>query len=106
MDEREFETLAEQTLRDFMARIEDALDVDVDLRGGILTIEFDDGRQYVLNKHGPNKQLWLSSPLSGASHYDHDATTGGWRSTRGGPPLADLLAAELAQLSGAEITFD
>jgi frataxin len=106
MDEREFETLAEQTLRDFMARIEDALDVDVDLLGGILTIEFDDGRQYVLNKHGPNKQLWLSSPLSGASHYDHDATTGGWRSTRGGPQLADLLAAELAQLSGAEITFD
>jgi len=106
MDEREFETLAEQTLRGFMARIEDALDVDVDLRGGILTIEFDDGRQYVLNKHGPNKQLWLSSPLSGASHYAHDATTGGWRSTRGGPPLADLLAAELAQLSGAEITFD
>lgn len=106
MDEREFETLAEQTLRGFMARIEDALDVDVDLRGGILTIEFDDGRQYVLNKHAPNKQLWLSSPLSGASHYDHDAATGGWRSTRGGPPLADLLAAELAQLTGAEITFD
>ena len=41
-----------------------------------------------------------------ASHYDHDAATGGWRSTRGGPPLADLLAAELAQLTGAEIAFD
>ena len=106
MDEREFETLAEQTLRAYMARIEDALDVDVDLRGGILTIELDDGRQYVLNKHAPNRQLWLSSPLSGASHYDRDAATGGWRSTRGGPPLADLLAAELAQLTGAEISFE
>jgi frataxin len=106
MDEREFETLAEQTLRAFMARIEDSLDVDVDLRGGILTIELDDGRQYVLNKHAPNRQLWLSSPLSGASHYGHDPATGGWRSTRGGPPLAELLAAELAQLTGADIAFD
>jgi frataxin len=106
MDEREFETLAEQTLRAYLARIEDSLDVDVDLRGGIMTIELDDGRQYVLNKHAPNRQLWLSSPLSGATHYDRDAATGGWRSTRGGPPLADLLAAELAQLTGADIAFD
>jgi frataxin len=106
MDEREFETLAEQTLRAYLARMEDALDVDVDLRGGILTIELDDGRQYVLNKHAPNKQLWLSSPVSGASHYNYDPASRGWLSTRDGPPLADLLAAELAQVTGAEIAFD
>ena len=105
MDEREFETLAERTLRGYATRIEDALEVDVDLRGGILTIELDDGRQYVLNKHAPNKQLWLSSPLSGASHYTYDPATHGWLSTREGPPLADLLAAELAQLTGADIAF-
>ncbi len=106
MDERAFETLAEETLRGFMARIEDAIGADVDLRGGVLTIEFDDGRQYVINKHAPNRQIWLSSPLSGASHYGWDETARAWRSTRGGAALADLLATELAQISGADIRFD
>ena len=106
MDERAFETLAEETLRGFMTRIEDALDADVDLRGGILTIELDDGRQYVVNKHAPNRQIWLSSPLSGASHYAWDEAARAWRSTRGGAILADVLAAELAQISGSDIRFD
>lgn len=106
MDERAFETLAEETLRALMARLEDSLAADIDLRGGILTIEFDDGRQYVVNKHAPNRQIWLSSPVSGASHYAWDEAARAWRSTRGGAILADVLATELAQASGSDISFD
>lgn len=108
MDQSAFETKADQTLRAILVRIEDALadHVEADLRGGILTIEFEDGRQYVLNRHGATRQLWLSSPVSGASHYDHDEATGTWRSTRGHGSLTALLAAELAAATGAAIDFD
>ena len=80
MDDSTFESLADRTLARLQTQIEDALDnVDVDLRGGILTLELEDGRQYVINKHMPNHQIWLSSPISGAAHFDHDPATGGWQ---------------------------
>jgi frataxin len=106
MDEHAFDTLAERTLQHLFARIDAELaDADVDLRGGILTIALDDGRQYVINKHGPNRQIWMSSPVSGASHYEHDAASGEWRSTRGGDPLLPRLARELAELTGTAIAL-
>jgi frataxin len=109
MDESSFETLADRTLADLQARIETALedmDADVDLRGGILTIELEDGRQYVINKHAPNRQIWLSSPISGAGHYSHDGASGQWRSTRGSEVLHEVLAAELTTIAGRAVTFD
>lgn len=107
MDERAFETLADRTLQHLFAQIEAELgDVaDVDLRGGILTIVLDDGRQYVINKHAPNRQIWMSSPISGASHYEHDAASGGWRSTRGGEMLGPCLSEELAALTGTAVAL-
>jgi frataxin len=107
MDESAFETLADRTLADLQTRIEDAAeDADVDLRSGILTVEFDDGRQYVINKHMPNRQIWLSSPISGAMHFNHDPATGKWRSTRGSEVLHEVLAAELGTITGHTVTFD
>lgn len=108
MDESAFHTLADQTLNRLQTAIEAALgeDLAVDLRGGILTLELDDGRQYVINKHAPTRQIWLSSPVSGAGHFAHDAATGTWRSTRGGAVLTELLAAELATATGRAVGLD
>jgi frataxin len=107
MDDSNFETLADRALAAFQTQIEDTLDdVDVEMRDGILTLELEDGRQYVINKHRPNRQIWLSSPVSGAAHFDYDAATNQWRSTRGGPPLAERLATELTSLTGHSISFD
>ena len=38
---------------------------DADLQAGVLTIEGARGT-WLLNKHAPTRQIWLSSPLSGA----------------------------------------
>lgn len=107
MDEREFETLADRTLRDLQVLLEDLLgdDADVDLRGGILTIELDDGRQFVLNKHAPNRQIWLSSPVSGAAHFGR-AESGVWVATRGGGVLEQILAADLGRALGRSVSLD
>jgi len=57
-----------------------ALDVEFD--SGILNIETADGGQFVINKHAPNRQIWLSSPKSGAWHFSWDEASGQWVSTR------------------------
>lgn len=103
MEEHAFEGLASATLARLAERIEDAIgdDADVDLRAGILTIELPDGAQFVVNKHGPNRQIWLSSPVSGASHYVWNGAA--WLSTRGPQRLETTLAEELAGRTGATL---
>lgn len=56
---------------------------------------------YVLNKQPPNKQIWLSSPVSGPKRYDwvvpegaHE-TEGQWIYLRDGSNLTKLLNEEL-----------
>lgn len=91
-----FESLAEAALARVFEAVEAAArdDTEVDLEGGILTIEIDGVGTYVLNKHAPMRQLWLSSPKSGAHHFAWDGAR--WLSTRGGGDLMALLANELS----------
>ena len=99
MTDTAFETRADAllaTLEEEIAAAEDA-----ELQGGILTVDGDKGT-WVVNKHAPTRQIWLSSPLSGARHFAFDAPSGQWRDTRGGPDLLSLLSAELGlSLGGA-----
>ena len=87
-----FESLADSLL----AALEEAIGDhdDAELQGGILTVEGDEGT-WIVNKHAPTRQVWLSSPLSGARHYAFDAGAGQWRDTRGGDDLLTVLSAEL-----------
>ena len=66
LDDTSFTRIATATLESFMDGIEAVLgdQADVDLEGGILTIELDAGGQYVINKHEPNRQIWMSSPIA------------------------------------------
>ncbi|MBL6959185.1 MAG: iron donor protein CyaY [Rhodospirillales bacterium] len=107
LDESSFESIAGETLDRFMDVIDDVLggDLDVDLEGGILNIELEAGGQYVINKHAPNRQIWLSSPFSGASHYEYDEAAGDWLSTRGGASLTALLEGELEKATGKTVSL-
>lgn len=105
MDDRSFAALADQTLRSLAARIEDAADgaAEVDLVDGILEIELADGRKYVINKHAPNRQIWMASPVSGAWHFAPDAGGVAWTSTRGAETLHRVLSVELSQALGRPV---
>lgn len=108
LDDGTFETLAEQTLAAIMDAVDASLGdvLDVDYQDGVLTIETDDGGCFVVNRHLPNRQIWLSSPVSGAAHFAYDEATGRWPSTRGGADLHDRLAAELAAAAGVPFSLD
>ncbi len=106
LDEGEFDRRAGATLARLADVLEDGLgdEADVDFSGGILTVTLEKGGRYVLNRHAPNRQIWLSSPRSGASHYAFDAVRGAWIGTRSGRTLAEVLAEDLGNV--AELTLD
>lgn len=108
MDQGTFERQAAAVLEDLFDKIDEQLGdvLEADYEGGILTLKLADGRTFLLNKHAPNREIWLSSPVSGAWHFASDAG-GRWRSTRavssGPDDLHTLLAAELDALTGNSV---
>jgi frataxin len=90
MSDSTFETLANSLLE----ALEEGLGDDAELQGGILTVEGEAGT-WIVNKHAPTRQIWLSSPKSGAKHYAFEAVKGVWQDTRGGADLLTTLSGEL-----------
>ncbi len=104
MNEHEFETLAERTLDAIATTVEDAApDAEVDLQGGVLSIQIEGAGVFLVNKHAPLKQLWVSSPYSGAGHFAFDGKV--WVNTRGGANMAESLGAELSRATGVTISI-
>ena len=51
--------------------VEEWSEADPTLADGVLTVKLGGGYgTYVINKQTPNKQLWLSSPVSGPARFD------------------------------------
>ena len=92
MSDSSFESMADSLLE----ALEEGLGnvADAELQGGVLTVEGDEGT-WVINKHAPTRQIWLSSPKTGAHHYAFDQGSGLWRDTRGPGDLMTILAGEL-----------
>lgn len=79
--------------------------LETDWENGNLRIDIDGKGTFLLNKHAPNEEIWLSSPLSGAWHFKQDPQ-GNWISTR--PPLRtlrELLGEELSGILAQSVHF-
>lgn len=85
-DEHRFDQTADQTLRALELALNDLDDVEADLESGILTIEFRDGKRFVLNSHRAARQIWLAAGAR-AWHFDVDLATGRWSATKTGEEL-------------------
>ena len=93
----EFMAAADRTLAAIGAALDAALaeseaDVDWSLNEGILEIECEDGSKLIVNRHVPNREIWVAAK-SGGFHFA--ARDGGWRDTRSGAELGAALAALL-----------
>jgi CyaY protein len=84
----------------------DASDADLDWRviDGILEIDCSEGDgtggKIILNRHVPNRELWLAT-RSGGFHYRN--TSGAWLNTRGGDDLREELARALEAQGGVAV---
>lgn len=101
---------AMESLTEFLENlIEDEAvdDGDVEYSAGVLTLRMGSKGTYVINKQPPNKQIWLSSPISGPKRYDYSPTTGKWYYHRDQSTLDELLNRELSDmLGGKEVKID
>lgn len=67
-----FETLITEVLENLFDQLMDQCDdlcKDLSLDTGVLTVSISDRQVFVVSKHKPTQQLWLSSPVSGAWHF-------------------------------------
>jgi len=81
---------------------------DTTLSDGVLTVKLAEFGTYVVNKQTPNKQIWLSSPVSGPARYDlvsSGENIGCWVYTHTGETLHSLLDKEIGELVGEETDF-
>ncbi|KAJ3261337.1 hypothetical protein HK103_005945 [Boothiomyces macroporosus] len=76
---------------------------DVLYSSGVMTLKLGAKGTYVLNKQPPNKQIWLSSPISGPKRFDLNGLKTKWIYSRTGISLNSLLDDELTQLLESKI---
>lgn len=73
MDETKYHIEADKCqheLLEFAENLEENHDLEAELDSGVLSIMMPDEREYVINKHTPSRQIWVSSPYSGASYFE------------------------------------
>lgn len=72
MEETEFYKKSHKKLQDLATTLEDNDRLEIDYLDGVLYINLENLSQYVLNVHLPSKQIWFSSPISGADYFYYD----------------------------------
>ncbi len=79
MNESEFNQIAEETMVAIEEAVENsAAEIDYDTISDILTLEFENGTQIIINKQAPASQLWVAA-RSGGFHFDYDEDSASWR---------------------------
>ena len=93
----DYVALADEALDTILERADELSDerddVEAELSSGVLTLKIAGAGTWVINKQVPNRQLWLSSPVSGPCRYEY--VDGTWTHTRDGSSLSELLEREL-----------
>ena len=80
----------------------DASDADLDwsLNDGVLTIDCGRDGKLIVNRHVPNREIWVAAK-SGGFHFR--AAGGAWRDSRGGEELGAALTRLLRDQAGTTI---
>ncbi|MCP4982362.1 MAG: iron donor protein CyaY [Gammaproteobacteria bacterium] len=103
MNESEFDHLAENTMTAIEDAVEDCgVDIDYDNAGGILTLEFENGSQIIVNKQTPLTQIWVAA-RSGGFHFDYDPREECWKLPSNGEELFSCLSRYCSEQAGESV---
>jgi frataxin len=80
--------------------------MDVEYSDGVVNVNLGKNGIWVINKQSPNKQIWLSSPLSGPARYDFNEQSEEWVNSRDhGIKLRDVLQEEFSKVINHPVKF-
>ena len=103
IDESAFIALTDRILDTIGAALDAAeSDLDWSENDGVLTIEFADGSRVIVNRHVPNRELWVAAKAGG---FHFRAEGGAWRDTRSGEELGTALERLLRAQGGVVVQF-
>ena len=110
-DDVAFEGISEATLEYLCEYLDECVETypeiaarfDIVLSQGVLTVKCGSFGTFVINKQGPNKQIWLSSPFSGPKRYDWDEEESQWAYR--GQTLTSLLTEDFEKVFGPTVDF-
>lgn len=105
MNETEFHHFADVTLTallDVLEASDQSGALEVEYQNGALSVILPSGKQLLISKHAPSKQLWLSSPVQGGLHFDYK--NGEWQLANG-LTLKQALMQDLAALANLKVAL-
>ncbi|KAJ3552432.1 hypothetical protein NM688_g4156 [Phlebia brevispora] len=99
-----YHAYSDETMESLLDSLEDLLDdiadpeYEVEYSSGVLTLKLGGNGTYVINKQPPNKQIWLSSPISGPKRYDYITRDKKWVYSREKRSLGEMMNSELSKI--------
>jgi iron donor protein CyaY len=110
LDEAHFYAITAATMMHIHDQLEQAFDrgdleeLDYDEGSGLLTIITQDETTFIVSRHGPSRQLWLASPVSGGLHFDYVQDAQDWV-LPDGRLLKAILADDLLKRGGIRVVL-
>jgi CyaY protein len=105
MNDSQFHHLADQLFLFLEDTFEDGEDdIECEASGNVLTLEFENRSQIVINRQEPLHEIWVASK-SGGYHFKYHQEKHVWLCTRSGAELMTLLKKECEVQSGKALNW-
>ena len=103
MNETEFHQLVDIQMQNIEEAIDDSeADIDYEVTGNVMTLEFENRSQIIINRQEPMKEIWLASK-SGGFHFK--LIDDKWTCSKTGMELFELVKEECVKHAGEEIDW-
>ncbi|MCZ4311239.1 iron donor protein CyaY [Vibrio atlanticus] len=103
MNETEFHQLVDIQMQNIEEAIDEAeADIDYEVTGNVMTLEFENRSQIIINRQEPMREIWLASK-SGGFHFK--LVDNKWTCSKTGVELFEMVKEECVKHAGEEIDW-
>ncbi|MEZ9386430.1 iron donor protein CyaY [Vibrio lentus] len=103
MNETEFHQLVDIQMQNIEEAIDESeADIDYEVTGNVMTLEFENRSQIIINRQEPMKEIWLASK-SGGFHFK--LIDDKWICSKTGMELFEMVKEECAKHADEEIDW-
>lgn len=81
---------------------ESGADIDYETSGNVLTLDFEDRSQIIINRQEPMREIWLASK-SGGFHFSYQGEK--WMCSKTGLELIELVKQECSKHAGEDVDW-
>ncbi|CAH7200151.1 frataxin CyaY [Vibrio chagasii] len=103
MNETEFHQLVDIQMQKIEEAIDESeADIDYEVTGNVMTLEFENRSQIIINRQEPMKEIWLASK-SGGFHFK--LVDDKWTCSKTGMELFEMVKEECVKHAGEDIDW-